>query len=445
LTHLREALGISDRDIVPLVANVCFDISVMEFFLPLVVGARLVVISAEAAVDGARIGRILSSRGITMMHATPATWRLLLQSGWEGAGGLVILCGGEALQSEVAARLLTKGSSVWNLYGPTETTIFSSAVAYRTELSNGIVSIGRPIANTQFYILDDYSQPLPLGVAGQLYIGGAGLTRGYLNRADLTAASFLPDPFSKEPGARLYKSGDLARYLPDGNVEFLGRMDHQIKLRGFRIELGEIESVLSEHAEVLQSVVLAREDAPGDKRLVAYVVASDRAATTAHDLRAYLKEKLPEYMLPSAFVFLNAMPLTPNGKLDGNALPAPDRSGQDLEQSFVAPGNPLEETIAQIWADVLKLEKVGIHDNFFDLGGHSLKATQVVSRVREVLRTDLSVRVLFEAPTIAELALRIGRSMPQADELEELARSLAEVEALSEEEIVRQLKNEDMI
>jgi acyl carrier protein len=275
--------------------------------------------------------------------------------------------------------------------------------------------------------LDERLEPVPVGISGELYIGGRGLARGYLKRPDLTAASFLPDRFSKEPGARLYKTGDLARYLPDGNVEFLGRMDHQIKLRGFRIELGEIESILNEHAEILQSVVLAREDTPGDKRLVAYVVPSDRTATTAHDLRAHLKEKLPDYMVPSAFVFLNAMPLTPNGKIDRRALAAPDWSGQGLEQSFVAPGNPLEETIAQIWADVLNQEKVGIHDNFFDLGGHSLKATQVVSRVREVLRMDLSVRVLFEAPTVAELALRIGRSMPQADELEELAWNLAEV------------------
>ena len=444
LTDVKASIGVSEQDAIPLVANICFDISVLEMFLPLIAGGRLVVASLQVVTDGKRLHDMLSANSITVMNATPATWRLLLQADWTGMDELTILSGGEALQTELALELLSRGRAVWNLYGPTETTIYSSGAVYRLESYSPTVAIGRPIANTQFYILDEHLQPLPVGVAGQLYIGGVGLTRGYLKRADLTAASFLPDPFSNVPGARLYRSSDLARYLPDGNIEFLGRVDHQIKLRGFRVELGEIESILNEHAGIQQSVVLAREDSPGDKRLVAYVVASDRAANTVHDLRAYLKEKLPEYMLPSAFVFLNAMPLTANGKLDRNALAAPDPSGQDLEHSFVAPGNPLEETIAQIWADVLKLEKIGMHDNFFDLGGHSLKATQVVSRVREVLRTDLPVRVLFEAPTVAELALRIGPSMPQADELEELARSLDEVESLSEEEIVRQLKNEDM-
>ncbi len=444
LTDVKASIGVSEQDAIPLVANICFDISVLEIFLPLIAGGRLVVASLQVVSDGKRLHDMLTANSIIVMNATPATWRLLLQAGWTGMDKLTILSGGEALQTELAVQLLSRARTVWNLYGPTETTIYSSGAAYRLESDRSTVSIGRPIANTQFYILDEYLQPLPVGVAGQLYIGGAGLTRGYLNRADLTAASFVPNPFSEKPGARLYRSGDLARYLPDGNVEFLGRMDHQIKLRGFRVEPGEIESILNEHAGILQSVVLAREDAPGDKRLVAYVVASNRAAATANELRAYLKEKLPEYMLPSAFVFLNALPLTPNGKLDRNALAALDPSGQDLEQSFVAPGNPLEETIAQIWADVLKLEKIGIHDNFFDLGGHSLLAAQVTSRMREAFQARVPLRDLFEAPTVAELALRIGRSMPQADELEELARSLAEVESLSEEAIVRQLKNEDM-
>jgi amino acid adenylation domain-containing protein len=439
LTHVREALGLTEQDTVPLLANICFDISVMELLLPLVAGARLVVVSPKGAVDGERIKKMLSDCKVTMMHATPATWRLLLQAGWSGATNLAILSGGEALQRELAARLVTKGSSLWNLYGPTETTIYSSAAAYRPEFNGAMVSIGRPIANTQIYILDDHLQPLPIGAAGQLYIGGDGLTRGYLNRADLTGNCFLPNSFSKEPGARLYKTGDLARYRSDGNIEFLGRIDHQVKVRGFRIELGEIEAVLGEHSKVFQSVVLAREDAFGDKRLVAYVVASDRAAAAANELRAYLKEKLPEYMVPSAFVFLESLPFTPNGKLDRNGLPAPDQNSSESAEAYIAPRTPVEEMIADIWAEVLKLEKIGIYDNFFDLGGHSLLATQVMSRLRAGLPTDLSLRVLFEAPTVAELASRVEQSISEAGELEEFARNMAEVEALPEEEIERQL------
>lgn len=442
LTHVKESLGMTEQDAMPLVANICFDISVMELFLPLVSGARLVVASTHVALDGDRLEQMLSGYRITILHATPATWRVLLQAGWSGLDGLTILSGGEALQSDLAAQLRTKGHALWNLYGPTETAIYSSAAAYRPSSDDPAVSIGRPIANTQIYILDNRLRPLPVGVAGQLCIGGEGLSRGYLNRADLTAESFVPNPFGSEPGARLYKTGDLARYLPDGNIEVLGRIDHQIKLRGFRIEPGEIESVLSEHPGICQSVVLAREDIPGDKRLVAYVVTRGSPAATANQLRAYLKEKLPEYMVPSAFVFLDDMPLTPNGKLDRNALPTPDQSCRGFEHGFAAPGTPVEEMIAGIWAEVLKLEEIGIHDNFFDLGGHSLKATQVMSRVREALQVDLPVRVLFEGPTVAELAARVEPSLPQARELDELARSLAEVESLSDEDLERRLKNE---
>ena len=435
LAHVREALGLNEQDTLPLVANICFDISVMELLLPLIAGARLVLVSSEVAVDGRRIEEMLGNWGITIMHATPATWRLLLQAGWNAVAKLTILCGGEALQSELAAQLVTKASSMWNLYGPTETTIYSSAAPYDPELTGGVVSIGRPIANTQLYIVDDHLQPVPIGVPGQLHIGGEGLARGYLNRADLTAESFIPNSFSKEAGARLYRTGDLARYLPDGNIEFLGRIDHQVKLRGFRIELGEIEAVLSEHSEIFQSVVLAREEAPGDKRLVAYVVASDRAAATANELRAYLKEKLPEYMVPSAFVFLDAMPLTPNGKLDRKALPAPDQNSAGSAEDYVAPRTPVEELIAEIWAEVFKLDKVGIHDNFFDLGGHSLLATQVVSRLRDGLRVELPLRTMFEKQTVEELAMVIAKIRVEKTEGDAVASILADIESLSDEEV----------
>jgi amino acid adenylation domain-containing protein len=450
LTHVREALDLTEEDTVPLVANICFDISVMELFLPLIVGGRLIVATRQVAVDGAEIEHMLSMCGATIMHATPATWRLLLQAGWNGADNLTILSGGEALQSELADQLVARGSSLWNLYGPTETTIYSSASNHRPELNGGRVSIGRPIANTQAYILDHHLQPVPIGVAGQLHIGGNGLARGYLNQPDLTVEKFIPNAFSKQPGARLYQTGDVARYLPDGNIEFLGRIDHQVKIRGFRIELGEIEAVLSQHPAVRETVVLAREEVENpkseiqylksDKRLVAYIVSRNEQACTINELRSFLRRKLPEAMVPTAFVFLDAFPRTLNGKLDRGALPIPNESRPELERSFVAPRTPAEELLAEIWAKVLKVERVGIHDNFFDLGGHSLKATQVISRVREALRLDLSLRVLFEAPTVAELSSRVEQIIAEGGELEELARNMAEVEALSDEEIERQLE-----
>ena len=303
--------------------------------------------------------------------------------------------------------------------------------------------IGHPIANSQLYIVDDHLQPVPIGVPGELHISGDGLARGYLNRPELTAEKFIPDPFSDKPGDRLYRTGDLARYLPDGNIEFLGRIDNQVKIRGFRIELGEIEAVLTQHPTIQQAVVVAREESPGDKRLVAYVVWNQDQACTANELRSFLKQKLPDYMIPSVFVFKDALPLTPNGKVDRKALPVPDPIRPELEEGFVAPRSPIEEIIAQIWAEVLKVEKIGIHDNFFNLGGHSLLATQAMSRVREKLQMDLPLRVLFEAPTVAALALRIEQHESAADKLEELVSNLTKVELLSEEEAARELVEED--
>jgi acyl carrier protein len=269
------------------------------------------------------------------------------------------------------------------------------------------VPIGRPIANTQVYILDAQLQPVPIGVAGELYTGGDGLARGYLNRPELTAERFMPDPFSEDPAARLYKIGDLARYRKDGAIEFLGRIDNQVKIRGFRIELGEVESVLGRHPAVEETVVIALEDMPGDKRLVAYVVASHELTPTFSELRSFLKEKLPDYMIPSAFVYLDSLPLTPNGKIDRRALPAPDVVRPDLQEAFVAPRSQSEELVAGIWGNVLGLERIGVHDNFFELGGHSLLATQVVSRIQQEFNVDLKLMDFFKLPTIAELTKRL--------------------------------------
>jgi acyl carrier protein len=298
-----------------------------------------------------------------------------------------------------------------HVYGPTETTTFASWYWVKAVEANATtVPIGRPVANTEIYILDPHLNPVPTGVAGELHIGGDGLARGYLNRPELTEEKFIANPFSTESGARLYKTGDLARYLPDGNIEFLGRIDNQVKIRGYRIELGEVEAVLAQHPAVQQAVVLAREDTPGDKRLVAYVVSANGLAILSYDLRNYLQRKLPDHMVPSAFVFLDSLPLTPNGKLDRKSLPAPGQSRPELEDDFAAPRTPVEETLANIWADVLKLEKVGVHDNFFRLGGHSLSATQVVSRMRNAFAVEVRLRQIFESPTVAEMAALIAEN-----------------------------------
>jgi acyl carrier protein len=295
------------------------------------------------------------------------------------------------------------GTRLINEYGPTETVVGCCVYEVAPEnLLSGPVPIGRPIANTQLYVLDRNLQPVPIGVAGELHIGGDGLARGYLNRSELNAEKFIAHPFSNESGARLYKTGDLARYLLDGNIEFLGRIDTQVKIRGYRIELGEIEAVLRQHRAVQTSVVVVREDTPADKRLVAYVVAP--LETSTNELRSFLTQKLPEFMVPSAFVFMDSLPLTANGKVDRRALPAPDPSRPELDETFLLPRTPTEELLTHIWMEVLKLDKVGIHDNFFALGGHSLLATRVVSKIREVFRIELPLRALFEKPTVASLS-----------------------------------------
>jgi acyl carrier protein len=274
-------------------------------------------------------------------------------------------------------------------------------------VNQSIWSYGEPRCNRFFpsgFSGDAHLNPVPVGAPGELHIGGDGLSRGYLNRADLTAEKFIPNPFRNEPGARLYRTGDLARHLADGNIEFLGRIDHQVKIRGYRIELGEIEAILGQHPLIKQTVVVAREDAPGNKRLVAYLVATGGETLSAMDLRNMLKQKLPEFMIPSSFVFVDSLTLTPNGKVDRKALPTPDTTRPELDEAFVAPRTPMERLVAEIWAEVLKLNQVGVFDNFFDLGGHSLIATQVVSRLRQMVGIELPLRTLFEHPTVGGLA-----------------------------------------
>ncbi len=415
LTSMREKPGMTERDVMLAVTTISFDIAGLELYLPLVVGGRVVIASREIAVDGTRLSQHINNSQATVMQATPATWRILIDAGWEGSKQLKILCGGEALPRELANKLIEKSAALWNMYGPTETTIWSTV--HQVSSTEGPVLVGRPIANTRIYILDHYMQPAPIGVPGELCIGGAGVARGYMNRPELTQEKFIADPFSEEPGARIYRTGDLARYLPDGNIELLGRIDHQVKVRGFRIELGEIEAVLREHPALRDAVVLAREDVPGDKRLVGYVVAAEPPPTTG-ELRSFLQRKLPDYMVPGMFVFLEALPLTPNGKVDRRALPAPDMTRPELESVFVAPEGGVEKTLAEIWRAVLGVERVGIHDNFFDLGGHSLLLTKVHSQLQAALGREVAMIDLFRYSTISTLAkyLSNGREADMSED-----------------------------
>jgi len=408
LESMRGKPGLGADDVLLAVTSLSFDIAGLELFLPLLVGARVELADRETAGDGRRLLDLLRASGATVMQATPVTWHMLIEAGWHGGEGLVVLCGGEALPDRLAAGLCERSDAVWNLYGPTETTVWSAARRVRP---GERVAIGPPIANTGLYLLDARLRPVPLGIPGELWIGGDGLARGYRNRPDLTAERFLPDPFAERPGARLYRTGDLARFRADGAIEFLGRADHQVKVRGHRIELGEIEVALESHEAVERAVVMA---APDGLSLAAWVL--PRGSASPAELRGYLQGRLPEYMIPSAFVALESFPLTPNGKIDRRALAANRPRPAAAPTERVAPRSPAEELLAGIWERVLGVEGIGAHDNFFALGGHSLLATQMISRVRDAFAAELPLRALFEAPTVAGLAARIeaARSEPGA-------------------------------
>jgi hypothetical protein len=351
---------------------------------------------------------------------------MLLDAKWAGNPNLKMLCGGEALPKDLATQLLAKGGELWNMYGPTETTIWSSAARITAE--DASISIGQPIANTQLYILDPYLQPVPMGVAGELHIGGLGLARGYRNRPELTAERFVPDPFSGIPGSRLYKTGDVARLRARGQIEVMGRLDHQVKIRGFRIELGEIESRIGAHPGVKEVVVTAREDVPGRKQLVAYLVlhAESPAAPALPDLRAFLEPKLPDYMIPAYFEVLAALPRTPNGKVNRKALPAPKTQAPLPNRPYVAPRNPTEVKLAEIWAEVLGRDRVGIEDNIFEIGGDSLLIFRIAARASEA-GLPISIRQFFLHRTIADVLANPGsaktQSLPQLSAITAVSRA----------------------
>jgi len=406
LGTMRGRALLTAQDVLVAVTTLAFDIAGLELFLPLITGARLVIAGREAAGDGARLAELLAASGATVLQATPATWRQLLEAGWRPPGGFRALCGGEALSVALAGRLLQEGADLWNLYGPTETTIWS-AIEPVSPSASSVVPLGRPLGNTGIHLLDPRWQPVEIGAPGEVCIGGAGVARGYLRRPELTAERFVPDPFAGELGARLYRTGDLARRLPDGRIEFLGRLDHQVKIRGFRIELGEIEGALLQHPALRQAVVMARQDQGDDPRLVAYVVA-EGAAPTVSELRRFLRRRLPEYMIPAAVVVLERMPLNASGKVDRRALPAPSGDRPEQESAYEPPRSDLEVTIAGIWRELLGIGRVGVNDNFFDLGGHSLLLLRLRGKLREHCEVELEVLELFEHPTVRALARRLA-------------------------------------
>jgi amino acid adenylation domain-containing protein len=403
LCCMRREPGFCASDTLLAVTTMAFDIAGLEMFLPLFAGGRVVIASRETTSNGGLLMQCLERSRATVMQATPATWRLLIESGWQGDSGLKVLVGGDVLSAELGRALVSRCREVWNIYGPTETTIWSSI--YRVDgREERVVPIGRPIGNTDFYILDDSQQRVSPGEVGELYIGGEGVARGYFERSGLTAERFVPDCFRSRPGARLYRTGDLARCGRDGNLHFLGRTDHQVKIRGFRIEPGEIEAVLSLHPAVLNSIVVARENASGDKCLVAYFVADVKQTVTPAELRQHFRGKVPEYMVPAAFVRLPALPLTANGKVDRAVLPSPHISDFQSDQDYVPPSNSVERKLVVIWEDVLGVKPIGIRTSFFDFGGNSLVAVRLFAKMQPVLGRELPISTLFQAPTIEKLA-----------------------------------------
>ena len=437
LYSMRKSPGLTPQDAVLAVTTLSFDIAGLEIFLPLVTGARVELVSREAASDGALLKERIKKSGATVLQGTPATWHMLHDAGWQGNPRLKMLCGGEALSLELASQLLKKGRSLWNMYGPTETTIWSSALEVKP--GNPVV-IGPPIGNTQFYILDAYLNVVPVGIPGELYIGGDGLARGYLNRPDLTAEKFIPNPFGDLPGARMYRTGDLCCWRDGGSIDYLGRIDHQVKIRGYRIELGEIEAAASAHPAISQAVATARDGgSSAGKSLVLYVLLNAESKCSSLEVKTFLRSRLPEYMVPSAVVFLEEFPLTPSGKVDRRALPAPSLEAVQALGVLQGPRNPVEQKVSEIWMTVLGVSKIDINQNFFELGGHSLLATQIVTRAGLAFQLELPVSSLFEFPTVSGLSALISERQIENAEPDEMAALLAELEGLSESQVSSQL------
>ena len=403
LNSMQQEPGMSTSDVLLSVTTLSFDIAVLEIFLPLVTGAQLVLVDKQTTMDGRILLDEISKNNVTVMQATPATWRLMINAGWQKTPNLKILCGGETMPRDLATQLLDKGKSLWNEYGPTETTIWSTL--QKVENRKGPITIGHPIANTQIYILDKQLQLVPRGAIGELYIGGDGLARGYLNREELTNERFIKNPFSSSETSKIYKTGDNARILPNGEIECLGRIDFQVKIRGFRIELGEIETCLKSHPEVNDAVVSIQGVADAIPRLVGYVIARNNEVSTG-SLKQFLAKELPDYMIPGVYVQLTSFPLTPNGKIDRKSLPKPD--GVSVESNdYAEASNEVESKLVKIWEKLLGVTRVGITDSFFDIGGHSLLAAHMFMDIEKEFKKSLPLATLFESPTIQHLARMI--------------------------------------
>ncbi len=419
LLWMQDAYQLTASDAVLQKTPFSFDVSVWEFFWPLMFGARLVVARPEGHKDGDYLVKAIIDEKITTLHFVPSMLQMFLMAkDIENCTSLrQVICSGEALTTEHQNRFFARSKAkLHNLYGPTEAAVDVTYWECRQDSDLKTIPIGRPVANTRMYILDGNMQPVPVGVTGELYIGGAQVARGYHNRPELTAEKFIPDPFGDDPKGRLYKTGDATRYLPDGNIEYLGRLDFQVKIRGNRIELGEIETLLVQHPAVREAVVMAREDTPGDLRLAAYIVFNQDQEVPVGEIRDYVRQKLPDFMVPSFFITLEKLPLTPNQKVDRKALPAPEKEKIVSGEAYVPPRNELQRTIAATWQEVLNIPKVGVNDNFFELGGHSLLLVQVYYRIHEIIDKEFTLTDLFTYPTVSTLAEYLSGDKDVADE-----------------------------
>ena len=416
LTAIAQEPGMDASDTLLSVTTISFDIAVLEIFLPLIVGAKLVIVSRQTAQNGYQLLQALERFQATLMQSTPITWKLLLAAGWQGSKNLKMLSGGETLAKELAKQLVNKGASLWNLYGPTETTIWSSV--HQVKADQESISIGRPLANVKYHILDAHLMPLPVGIPGELYIGGDGLARGYFNRPELTSERFIPDPFSdNRPQARMYKTGDLACYFADGTVNCLGRLDRQVKIRGYRIEIEEIESAILQYPGVAAAAVIVQENATGYQRLVGYLVNQPNTTVDHETLRRFLGQQLPSHMVPSGFMTLNALPLTLNGKIDPKALPRIDFVNQTATENYVAPSSELELKLTSIWEQVLEVKPIGIKDDFLELGGNSLLAMTLVSEIEQTLQQKMPLNALSNLTTVEQMACCFAEGQPTIQDL----------------------------
>jgi amino acid adenylation domain-containing protein len=407
LYSMQNEPGIIPGDKLLAVTTVSFDIAGLELFLPLLTGAEIVLADSASAKDGRALLDIIKSEKVTMMQATPYTWRIMLEAGWDHSTPIKVICGGEALPVDLAQRLLSRSTSLWNVYGPTETTIWSTIKQIRKE--DKLILIGRPINNTSVYILNKYLNPVLPGTSGDIYIGGDGISKGYLNMESLTGEKFLNDPFCKVAGNKMYRTGDCGKFMANGEIECLGRIDAQVKIRGYRIETGEIEYHLEKEASISEAVVIARPDRSGVNKLVAFIVVRDTGidtgtASVTQTLNNILKRSLPDYMVPDNYIIVPEMPLTPNGKVDKKALAKYSESLTENSNTFVGPRTDIEKLVADIWSEFLEIKKIGMHDNFFELGGHSLIAVQVMTRIEKETGKRLPLAALFETSTVEKLA-----------------------------------------